>query len=795
MKKSIILFAIALGIFATVGCNKEDVNLIDNIKGATVHFTINTNAPETKSYFLYDSGSKQYTPGWHKGDALGVMFDSWSDNDPLDATFTNTAESGLIATFSGTGTVDANEKTIYAFYPASQLAKAYDSKEIGITIPSTQKPTATSFDKNADILVNKPYPITIDNESVVIDDMQFTRVLSVLKLVIVDGTTGGTLSSDKIKSVTLTTKTSDDKDGEPLTGRYQWDFANETGKMNGTVKSNKVSANLKANPIAFSEGASGPIYLMVNPTTLPQNSKLVVDIATDKHDISKTATLSAKAFEFPAGNVAKLSVTILDSDACEDAPVEPTGNGWFLVQDTDWLKAGDKIVITNVTPDKSFGTQGTNNWSLAGVSVTDGKLNVGSAAQFTLAAGSQDETFALKIGDNYLNSYTDDDSKNWLKSDATSVTDASSWYITATKTSTTIFNVALSAREIQYNSGNSIFSTYKSTQNPVRIYKQYTQPELAAIDITVTPDHSNKKITVTWDDVEHATNYAVACTGQDTQNIAAGVETAEFTGLSYGTEYTITVTASAAGYVSSSDSDVVTLVNPAAKTITKLKASITGVAAAGVTNASESGVYSLTNATDGDLTVTPDGTVVTAASASSGSVTYTVANNTGAARNGSITIEVSGGNSIEITVSQLAGSLVSNLTFTEACGGSGTADDGATWTVTSDAAESTFTADGIHYGTNNATVQYVQLSTSDISGTITKVVVTTRDAQACATVSVTVGGEALTCSGSTTATNTSTGYTFTGSETGEIIVRVDRGSAKKKAIYVLSVEVTYTPSN
>ena len=134
----------------------------------------------------------------------------------------------------------------------------------------------------------------------------------------------------------------------------------------------------------------------------------------------------------------------------------------------------------------------------------------------------------------------------------------------------------------------------------------------------------------------------------------------------------------------------------------------------------------------------------------------------------------------------------STLNFTAACGGSGTADDGAVWTVTSDAAESNFDAtNGIHYGTNSANVTYVQLTTSDISGTVTQVVVRARDARATATISVTVGDTAYTCSGSATATNDSADYTFTGSSSGEIVVRVARAAANTKAIYVKSVAVTH----
>lgn len=470
MKKSIILSSLALiSAIAFVGCNKEIAPEPSN--ETVVRFTINAAAPETKTYIEYNSLAGTYTPNWHNGDELGVFFNSWAENAALSTTFANTSANGPSASFSGEGTVNASQQTIYAFYPSSAFAKAYADHVIGLTIPGTQKPTASSFDKAADLLVNKPYPITISNTSVVIDDMQFKRILSTLKLVIADGTGESILASDKIKSVTLTTKTSADANGEALTGRYQWDFENETGLIVDNVKTNAVTADLSANPVELN--GSNPIYLMVNPTTLPKDSKLIIDISTDKHEISKTATLSTKAFEFPAGQVARLNISIKDTDTIDDALVEPTGTGWYQVKDASWLKAGDKVVITNATPDKAMGSQGTNNWSSVEVSETDGKLNVGSAAQFTLATGSQDGAFAFKIGDNYLNS--ENDSKNYLKSDATSVTDASSWYITVTKTSTTIFNIDLSAREIQYNPTNNptIFSCYKSTQQSILIYKYY----------------------------------------------------------------------------------------------------------------------------------------------------------------------------------------------------------------------------------------------------------------------------------------------------------------------------------
>ncbi len=137
----------------------------------------------------------------------------------------------------------------------------------------------------------------------------------------------------------------------------------------------------------------------------------------------------------------------------------------------------------------------------------------------------------------------------------------------------------------------------------------------------------------------------------------------------------------------------------------------------------------------------------------------------------------------------------STLTFTAACGGTGTAGDGVVWTVTSDGIESTYDATkGIHYGTGSSAVQYLQLSTSGISGTITKVVVNASTASGVsATVSVTIGGNAF-GGNPQLLSSTATNYTFTGSASGQIVVRVEKPESAVKALYVKSIAVTYTPT-
>ena len=83
---------------------------------------------------------------------------------------------------------------------------------------------------------------------------------------------------------------------------------------------------------------------------------------------------------------------------------------------------------------------------------------------------------------------------------------------------------------------------------------------------------------------------------------------------------------------------------------------ITGVAAAGVQNATAT--VTIANLGNGSVTATPDGTVVTTASWVNDVLTYTVAANTGSARQGTITITATKDNlpiTKEIKVSQLAG--------------------------------------------------------------------------------------------------------------------------------------------
>lgn len=139
-------------------------------------------------------------------------------------------------------------------------------------------------------------------------------------------------------------------------------------------------------------------------------------------------------------------------------------------------------------------------------------------------------------------------------------------------------------------------------------------------------------------------------------------------------------------------------------------------------------------------------------------------------------------------------SVTSDLTFTAACGGSGTADDGKAWTVTSDGSESSFDQNrGIHYGTSSAAVQYIKLTSTAFSGTITQIVVQASTASdVSATVSIKIGGNAF-GGNAQSLTSSNAPYTFEGEVSADTIeVLITKPSSAKKAIYCMGIAVTYS---
>lgn len=136
------------------------------------------------------------------------------------------------------------------------------------------------------------------------------------------------------------------------------------------------------------------------------------------------------------------------------------------------------------------------------------------------------------------------------------------------------------------------------------------------------------------------------------------------------------------------------------------------------------------------------------------------------------------------------------MNFTQKCGGKGTDNKGGAWTVSSDADEFNFEKDrGIHYGSGKNPVSFIKVSTSAYAdAVITKIVVNASTASGVkAKVKCEVGGAAFGVEKKLTPSNAP--YTFEGNASGNILVSVYKDSKEKDALYIKSIEITYSTAN
>ena len=178
MKKIMNVFVlVAAAAMALVSCQKNE---FETPAQKELHFTVKADVPQTKTSII-DNGDKTYTPSWTKGDKIGVFFADPANEENLTTTFENTADTGTAATFEGKASA-TDEGTLYSFYPSSAFGKAYGDGTIRIDLATSQKPTSTSFDPACDILVAQPCMYMSDGTEVLVDDMYFARIMSVLKI-------------------------------------------------------------------------------------------------------------------------------------------------------------------------------------------------------------------------------------------------------------------------------------------------------------------------------------------------------------------------------------------------------------------------------------------------------------------------------------------------------------------------------------------------------------------------------------------------------------------------------------
>lgn len=535
MKKNFAICAIALAtLTAFISCTKEEEINPEPKHDGTVILTINAASPGTKTVFGTNSGSG-YPITWSASDEAIELVEvlTPTSGDPSYKDYASTgytlSEANAKAVFSTTVSELTTEGTYdyHALYPQSAYKSANTSyKDLYAIIPDTQTPPSDASPAAAATLLYAGSTGHSAQPTAALS-MNFSHITAYGKMTIKDASSAFADPSETITSVSISV---------PAGGiYYYW----ETGNISSVAATKKESVTIKTDNIDTS--GDFVAWFTCAPYSLAIGDKLTVSVTTNANTYTRTITLT-KALAFTSGRVSKFSVDMSSASAASDL------SGNYLIVSTD--KTNPWYAMTNEVSSNVYLGASTGVAASTDIDVNDATTNFSSFCAsyyvWTLTKVSGGYTLQSAYSSKYATVTADSNRGDASDTPVTlTVADAGSGVYTVTAQNYT-------SRKLQfnYNSGNTRFAFYASTQKPLYFVKvaSYT----TTLDKpTITASSEGSTITVSWDEIANASGYIVTCTGESNKNISAGTTSTTFTGLSDDT-YTVTVTAVGTGSYSNS---------------------------------------------------------------------------------------------------------------------------------------------------------------------------------------------------------------------------------------------------
>ena len=454
--KNLMLVAVAAMGFTACEQVIDDVNA--GIDENTVTMTFVAGAPESRTSVSIDDDGDVAKYSWSAGDKVGFYY---VDDD--NATGKKKGSNAAAIADDGTATFNASfEKiegasayNIGAFYPSDSWddhAESDPFNNVNVKIPAGQALTDGSFDRNADLMMSKPFMgVALSPDDV--KTLEFTRIAAIgkMNLKLEDMEEGEIINKVRFSFA----------DGTHFNGPVSLDLENGDYTLATVDTSNcvELSGELAANADRTA------IYFTCFPGEY--SGDYTIEVITDKANYSKTGTLS-NALLFSAGDVLNFNATVGNRDVREVKVV------YTLVTDASTLAVGDKVIIVAKDHTAAMSTaQNENNRGEVAVSKKDNTISYVDEPQIlTLEAGKTSGTFAFNTGSGYL--YAASSSKNWLRTETT-LSANSSWSITIAAvdgTATIKAQGSYTRNVMQYNQASALFACYSSaSQKALSIYK------------------------------------------------------------------------------------------------------------------------------------------------------------------------------------------------------------------------------------------------------------------------------------------------------------------------------------
>ena len=528
MKKIMNIFVlVAAAAMTLVSCQKNEMDAPAAKK--ELHFTIKANAPQTKTV-ISDNGDKTYTPSWEKGDEIGIFFsEPTEETESLAYSFKNISEDGPIAEFDGKAPASA-EGVFYSFYPSSSFGKAYGDGTIRMDLSNFQKPTSTSFDPACDILVAQPCEYLSDGETVVIDDLHFARIMSVLRINL--NSTFADVKDEVVESVSFAVQDVD------MAGNAKVDY--KTGEIvgwnNGSVARNVITASYTGEEFVTVAGENNSVYLVVAPVQIPAGKEITFTIETQNYTITKT--VAAPAMEFNAGKVEVINLTIL-AENCEKEDTSLDYSGEYLITGLKsgsmyaaqkWVTGNNnlKTLALTLSGDNVLEVDGIADCKMTVTKVTSGDYE-GMYTIEDASSTTEKRSYLYAAGTN---------TQNYLKA-SSELAAGSYWDIALNDDGTYTIVAAKHGSErntIWFNSGSSLFSCYQLTSTSYAAVTLYpyskivpdTTPKInvsSDLEQTVGVDGGEVKIEYTLKNLDGMTLTVEENSDFVSASVAAGVVT------------------------------------------------------------------------------------------------------------------------------------------------------------------------------------------------------------------------------------------------------------------------------
>ncbi len=305
MKRFTLIAGVLLGAVALAGCVNEGFEKAK--KGTPITLTASVeNDNATRTDFTDPAN-----PIWSAGDAIGVYFVSNDGNETIAEHIRMErieSEDFVTATFSGLVNVDNGEYTIYGYYPHGEAGmNTAHHAEAKIEIPAIQRPTATSFDPMADVMVMKPIVHNHAGDPISHAGLQFARTLGMIKLA---------LNTEELEGqpVTNLTFTTNDATLE-LAGKAHFDLTN--GQFGGFYEGATTTITAIPNGDILANGTDA--FLLCMPViTLNEGTQITITGETDGYTFEKTVTMPI-TIKITAGNWLPININL---DGCVTAKAD-----------------------------------------------------------------------------------------------------------------------------------------------------------------------------------------------------------------------------------------------------------------------------------------------------------------------------------------------------------------------------------------------------------------------------------------------------------------------------------------